>query len=221
MNILLAQVADAVENPPKLPDVADLIIIVCAVIAGVAIGVVVYLLPTIFAFYRKHPQIVPIAVINGFFGWTLLGWVLMLAWSLAAIRTEKHPGGAWEWSPASVRDARNPGSDWETETKSGEANHSQHQQEVGPAHEGLADYEINDRTQESDHSAAASIDPAPQLHIRRGVKTVGPFPPQRIKQLIVEGKIKSSDLLRLDEDNNWTPASEVPGLANSFRDAAE
>lgn len=40
-----------------------------------------YFLPAINAFYRKHPQAVPIAIVNVFLGWTLIGWVIALAWS--------------------------------------------------------------------------------------------------------------------------------------------
>lgn len=55
--------------------------------AGVVIililGVVTfYLLPTMIAYMRKHPNAAPIFVVNLFLGWTLLGWVITLAWSL-------------------------------------------------------------------------------------------------------------------------------------------
>ena len=59
------------------------------------------------------------------------------------------------------------------------------------------------------------------LHIRRGKKTSGPFPPKRIRELIVEGKLKPNDLLRLDGDDSWTAASEIPNLARAFKAQTE
>jgi hypothetical protein len=41
-----------------------------------------YLLPTYIAYRRNHDNRVPIMVINLFFGWSLIGWVACLAWSL-------------------------------------------------------------------------------------------------------------------------------------------
>jgi hypothetical protein len=41
----------------------------------------VYLLPTIVAVCRGHPSLGSIIVVNLFLGWSLLGWVLPLAWA--------------------------------------------------------------------------------------------------------------------------------------------
>lgn len=50
-------------------------------IIGAAIAL--YFLPAVIAsFVRNHPNAGPIAAINIFLGWTLLGWVVALAWSL-------------------------------------------------------------------------------------------------------------------------------------------
>jgi hypothetical protein len=38
-----------------------------------------YFLPTIVAALRKHPSVGAVAVINFFFGWTVIGWILALA----------------------------------------------------------------------------------------------------------------------------------------------
>jgi uncharacterized BrkB/YihY/UPF0761 family membrane protein len=38
-----------------------------------------YFLPTILAAVRKHPSVGAVAVINFFFGWTVIGWILALA----------------------------------------------------------------------------------------------------------------------------------------------
>jgi energy-coupling factor transporter transmembrane protein EcfT len=49
----------------------------------VAILFVPYWIPTILAFVRNHPSRGGIAALNFFFGWTFLGWVVALAWSLS------------------------------------------------------------------------------------------------------------------------------------------
>jgi FtsH-binding integral membrane protein len=41
-----------------------------------------YLVPTFIAYRRQHINRVPILVINIFFGWSFIGWVAWLAWSL-------------------------------------------------------------------------------------------------------------------------------------------
>lgn len=45
-----------------------------------------YLLPTIIAGARKHRQAGTIFVINLFFGLTIVGWVIALAWSVSDTR---------------------------------------------------------------------------------------------------------------------------------------
>ncbi len=48
-------------------------------------GPMVYFIPWIIAIYRDHPQIKSIFVIDLFLGWTFLGWVIALAWSVGKI----------------------------------------------------------------------------------------------------------------------------------------
>jgi ABC-type branched-subunit amino acid transport system permease subunit len=43
-----------------------------------------YFLPTYTANKRNHPQKQPISIINLFLGWTLIGWVIALAWAYSA-----------------------------------------------------------------------------------------------------------------------------------------
>jgi hypothetical protein len=50
-----------------------------------ALGVGLYFLPSIIAFSRVHKLAVTILIINFFFGWTLLGWVIALVWACAHI----------------------------------------------------------------------------------------------------------------------------------------
>ena len=50
--------------------------------ALVLIGIVVaYLVPWLNALSRGHPNSMPILIVNLFLGWTLIGWVVALAWS--------------------------------------------------------------------------------------------------------------------------------------------
>jgi Superinfection immunity protein len=50
-----------------------------------AVGAI-YFLPTIVAARRHHHQEGAIFVINLFFGWTFVGWVVALAMSASAVR---------------------------------------------------------------------------------------------------------------------------------------
>lgn len=47
-----------------------------------------YFLPTIAAYQRRHRNKEPIFIVNLFFGWTFLGWVIALAW---AFTDNTHP----------------------------------------------------------------------------------------------------------------------------------
>lgn len=40
-----------------------------------------YFLPTIIASYRHHKNQAPIAILNTFFGWSVIGWFIALIWS--------------------------------------------------------------------------------------------------------------------------------------------
>jgi len=46
-------------------------------------GIALYFLPSIIARSRQKKNAGSIFVLNFFFGWTFIGWVLMLAWSVA------------------------------------------------------------------------------------------------------------------------------------------
>jgi hypothetical protein len=43
-----------------------------------------YFLPTVIAFVRQHRNKVPILLVNFFFGWTVLGWIGCLIWSVTS-----------------------------------------------------------------------------------------------------------------------------------------
>jgi len=54
-----------------------MIIIILAII-----GFVVYGLPSIIAYRKHHPKENAIIIINFFLGWTIIGWVICLAWAV-------------------------------------------------------------------------------------------------------------------------------------------
>ncbi len=45
-------------------------------------GFVMYFLPTIIAAVRSKRDVISIAVLNIFLGWTLIGWIIALVWAL-------------------------------------------------------------------------------------------------------------------------------------------
>ena len=50
---------------------------------GFVFLLVLYFLPSAVAVLNKHKQINPIMIINLLLGWTILGWVIALAWSVS------------------------------------------------------------------------------------------------------------------------------------------
>jgi hypothetical protein len=49
-----------------------------------ALSLLLYFLPSVIANRRGHPNRTPIFVVNLLLGWTFLGWVAALVWSLTA-----------------------------------------------------------------------------------------------------------------------------------------
>jgi Superinfection immunity protein len=47
------------------------------------IGLALYLLPTIIAAARRSTSLVGIILVNILLGWTFIGWIVALVWSLA------------------------------------------------------------------------------------------------------------------------------------------
>lgn len=58
--------------------------IVCAIAAVMSILLWLTFLPTFIAYRREHPNRIPILLVNLFFGWTLVGWVVALVWACIA-----------------------------------------------------------------------------------------------------------------------------------------
>jgi len=50
-----------------------------------------YWLPTLLAFHWRHRNRMAILIVNCFFGWTIVGWVITLIWACADNR-EAAPG---------------------------------------------------------------------------------------------------------------------------------
>jgi hypothetical protein len=56
-----------------------------------------YFLPTIVAAMRSHPSVGGIFVVNFFFGWTFIGWILCLIW--AASDSSRYTGAYPPYNP--------------------------------------------------------------------------------------------------------------------------
>ncbi|QQK77618.1 superinfection immunity protein [Salicibibacter cibarius] len=52
------------------------------IIIGIAVAIGIYGIPTIIAFTRNHKNKTAILALNILLGWTFLGWVACLVWSL-------------------------------------------------------------------------------------------------------------------------------------------
>lgn len=50
------------------------------------LGFLFEMIPTWIAILRGHPNWIPIAIVNFFFSWTVIGWIVCLAWSFSAIQ---------------------------------------------------------------------------------------------------------------------------------------
>jgi Superinfection immunity protein/Short C-terminal domain len=55
------------------------------------VGFLAYFLPTIIASRRSHPNGNGIALLNIFLGWTFIGWLVALIWSVSAIQKKEAP----------------------------------------------------------------------------------------------------------------------------------
>jgi len=56
------------------------ILFMCAV--WLFISLVIYFVPVIVAYIRKHKNIIPITILTIFLGWTFIGWLASLMWAL-------------------------------------------------------------------------------------------------------------------------------------------
>ena len=54
----------------------------------VVMAVLGYFLPAVVAYSRRHHNRLAILALNFLLGWTFLGWVIALVWSLTAVRRD-------------------------------------------------------------------------------------------------------------------------------------
>lgn len=48
------------------------------------LGLLIYFIPIVIAMLRRHPHFIAIAVVNLFYGWTIIGWFGALAWAISS-----------------------------------------------------------------------------------------------------------------------------------------
>jgi Superinfection immunity protein len=70
------------------------------------IAFLLYFLPAIVAFARGHHSRIGILLVNFFFGWSGLGWIVALIWSLSPV----HYYWRADWGPPPW--SRGPGARW-------------------------------------------------------------------------------------------------------------
>lgn len=58
---------------------------------GIAISVVVYFVPMMIAFYRRHESYTSIFMLNLFLGWTGVVWLVCLIWAIFGQRLKPRP----------------------------------------------------------------------------------------------------------------------------------
>lgn len=63
-------------------------------LGAMCIGVMLYFLPSMVAMARGHENKLAIVILNLLLGWTFLGWVGALVWSLTVTRRTHAGGGA-------------------------------------------------------------------------------------------------------------------------------
>lgn len=57
------------------------------------ITILIYLIPTFISYRRNHQNKVSILVLNILLGWTVVGWVISLVWSLMKVNNSSYTGG--------------------------------------------------------------------------------------------------------------------------------
>ncbi len=76
---------------PGFPHSDEWLFIPAIPLSILAILFIPYFVPSIIAFARKHRNAVPILLLNIFLGWTLLGWIGALIWSLTTPTEIRRP----------------------------------------------------------------------------------------------------------------------------------
>lgn len=55
----------------------------------ILVGLALYLIPALVAGTRRHHQVTAITLTNLLLGWTVIGWVVALIWSVSAVHPER------------------------------------------------------------------------------------------------------------------------------------
>ena len=71
-----------------------------------AMVILVYFLPTAAAATASHPSEQAIFILNLFFGWTVIGWLVALGWAVSSPRADQRP--AYRITPFGAVPARPP-----------------------------------------------------------------------------------------------------------------
>ncbi|WP_407306577.1 superinfection immunity protein [Acinetobacter sp.] len=59
------------------------------IILKILVAILVYNIPIMIAFARRHPDILRIMIVNILFGWTVLGYGISFLWAIWPIAKEK------------------------------------------------------------------------------------------------------------------------------------
>ena len=80
--------------------VAMIVLLVAGILAGSNIALLlllivlfawVHFIPTLVAAHREHYNTHTIFVVNLLFGWTIIGWLVLLAWACSGERPREDP----------------------------------------------------------------------------------------------------------------------------------
>ena len=55
------------------------------------LGWALYFLPSVIAYRRGHPQLPGVIAVNFLIGWTVIGWIVVLVWSVMSPEPERPP----------------------------------------------------------------------------------------------------------------------------------
>ena len=64
-------------------------IVMLVIAIWIFVGLCLYFVPVIIAYIRKHNNILAITILTVFTGWTFLGWLAAVLWSLNSDTKEK------------------------------------------------------------------------------------------------------------------------------------
>jgi len=65
-------------------------ILIVLMLGLIGFSTMIYMLPSIIAYKRNHLNIACVVLVNIFFGWTLLGWLIALIWATSSHTTYTH-----------------------------------------------------------------------------------------------------------------------------------